>query len=121
MTVLDEIKEKYSTYQTEEFEFKKDIFTTIQSYFTQHSTTLFLLKKYNDPIVKSDSLFKVRQVYEHHMTVEILNQQAKPLFVTSINFSSLLDSSTYIIKTSEEEALEQAERVYSMIGKLFAH
>jgi len=121
MTILDEIKRKYSTYQTEEFEFKNDIFSTIQSYFLEHSTTLFLLKKYNDPIVKSDSLFKVRQVYEHHMTVEILNQQVQPLFVTSINFSSLLDSSTHIVKTSEEEVLEEAERVYSMIGKLFAH
>jgi hypothetical protein len=86
-----------------------------------HSTTIFLLKKYNDPIVKTDSLFKVKQVYEHHMTVEILDKNQQPLFISSVNFSSMLDASTYISKISQEEILEQETVFHSVMEKLFAH
>ena len=88
MNILKEILTRYGSDV-----FREDIHQLFCGYFQENAGNIFLLNRHSDPGMNERKKVKIKiaKAYSHHVLVDVLNQQDKPLYQTTITYSSLLD------------------------------
>lgn len=82
------------------------IYKNFASFFKNNEEKVFFMKKHDDVSFGSDVHIKIKKAYKHFVLIAKLDHKGNELFVTAINYASLLDC-----QNQKEEYVWQIEYI----------